>query len=100
MKYYVSLLALGDNLISLSLLQQLNDEVHILGTQHTKNILNLMGLQKNIHINKVFEDIPAFYDIKKKGIISACRDFYKFIKYIRSNDIDELIFEKKTLGVL
>lgn len=95
MKYYVSLLALGDNLISLAFLRQLSDEIHVLGTKHTNNILKLIGSKENIHIHKVFEDIPAFYDIKKRGLISACRDFYKFIRYVRSNGIDELVFEKK-----
>ena len=95
MKYYISLLALGDNLISLSLLEQLDDKVKILGTKHTQNIAKLMGVEDKLIIEVVFDDIPAFYNIKKMGVFKAIKDFYSFIRYIKSNSIDELIFEKK-----
>ncbi|WP_348653121.1 glycosyltransferase family 9 protein [uncultured Sulfurimonas sp.] len=96
MIFYVSLLALGDNLISLSLLDQLDSkEINILGTKHTKNIANLIENEDKFNIQEIFEDIPAFYDIKKQGIISAAKDLYFFIYYIRSNNVKELVFEKK-----
>jgi len=94
-KYYVSLLALGDNLISLSLLKQLNGKIDIIGTKHTSNIVKLMQLENKFNIVEIFDDIPAFYDIKKKGIIRAIVDFYKLIKYINTQNFNELIFEKK-----
>ena len=87
--------ALGDNLISLSILEQLDREVKIVGTKHTKNIINLMDTEKSSDIKILFEDIPAFYDIKKQGIKNAITDFFKFIKYINDNKINELILEKK-----
>lgn len=95
MKYYVSLLALGDNLISLSLLEQLNDKVNILGTKHTKNIASLIGVENKFNIQVVFDDIPAFYDIKKQGVLKAIFDFFKFIKYLKTNNIEEIMLEKK-----
>lgn len=95
MKYYVSLLALGDNLISLSLLQKSDIKVNILGTKLTKNIVKLMGLENMFNIEVVFDDIPAFYDIRKKGFWKAIKDFYKFIRYIQKNKITEMIFERK-----
>ncbi len=94
-KYYVSLLALGDNLISLSLLEQLDSKVNILGTKHTLNIARLINIENKLNIKIVFEDIPAFYDIKKQGIFKSLIDFYKFINFIKKNDIDELVFEKE-----
>jgi ADP-heptose:LPS heptosyltransferase len=94
-KYYVSLLALGDNLISLSLLEQLDYKVNILGTRHTLNIAKLMNIENKLNIEIIFEDIPAFYDIKKRGIVKSVIDFYKFIIFIKRKNINELVFEKK-----
>ena len=88
MKYYVSLLALGDNLISLSLLEQLDEKVKILGTKHTQNISKLIDVEDKLDIDIVFDEIPAFYDIKKMGILKAIKDFYKFIKYIKMETIN------------
>ena len=93
--YYLSFLALGDNLISLSMLEQLDDKVKILGTKHTQNVAKLMGIENKFDIKIVFDDIPAFYDIKKQGILKAIKDFFNFIKYIRSNNITGIVFEKK-----
>ncbi len=81
MKYYLSLQALGDNLISLSSLAQLNIRVNILGTKHTKNIIKLIGLEDKFAIQVVFDDIPAFYDIRKKGLVKAIKDLYSLISY-------------------
>ena len=95
MKYYLSIQALGDNLISLSLLEQLNTKVNILGTKHTKNIVKLIGLEDKFDIQVVFDDIPAFYDIRKQGLAKAIKDLYSFIRYIQKYQILEIIFEKK-----
>ena len=96
MKYYLSLLAFGDNLISLSLLQRLDADVYILGTKHTKDIAQLLNIQNDkFHIKVVFEDIPAFYDIKRQGILQAIKDLARFIMFVKDNKIKELVFEKK-----
>jgi len=95
MKYFISLLALGDNLISLSLLKQLDKKVKILGTKHTKNIIELIGANDKFDLEIVFDDIPAFYDIAKQGILQSIKDFFTFIKYIKKNNIQEIVFEKK-----
>jgi len=97
MKYYLSLQALGDNLISLSLLQQLNFKVNILGTKHTKNIVKLLDLEDQFNVQVVFDDIPAFYDIRKRGFLQAIKHLYTLIRYIQKNQISEIIFEKKDL---
>ncbi len=95
MKHYISLLALGDNLISLSMLEQIDTKVKVLGTKHTKNVAKLMEVEEKLDIEVIFDDIPAFYDMKKQGIVKSIKDFYKFIQYIRDNNIDEIVFEKK-----
>lgn len=95
MKYFVLLQALGDNLISLSFLEQIDEKIHILGTNYTKNIAKLMGAKNNFDIQLVFDDIPAFYDVKKQGVWAAIKDLYKFVEYIKNNNIQEIIFEKK-----
>ena len=94
MRYYVTLLGLGDNLISLSLLEQLDSKVNVLGTKHTKNVAQLMGIDHNqVEIDVVFNDIPAFYDIKKQGVVKAVKDFFVLIRKINKSNIQELIFE-------
>jgi len=95
MKYYLNMLSLGDNLISLAFLEQLNTKVNILGTKHTENIINLLGLEHKVEIYVVFNDIPTFYDIRKYGIFKASLDFLKFIRYLQIHNIKEVIFEKK-----
>jgi ADP-heptose:LPS heptosyltransferase len=95
MKHFILFQALGDNLISISLLEQLDEKINILGTKHTKNIVKLMNLEDKFNIKVIFNDIPAFYDIRKQGVFKALKDFSKFVKYIRNNDISEIAFEKK-----
>ncbi|WP_067177444.1 glycosyltransferase family 9 protein [Sulfurospirillum sp. UCH001] len=95
MVYYVCFLAFGDNLISLSLLEQLDQKINILGTNYTKNISLLMNNPDQFSIKIVFNDIPSFYDMRKKGLIQAIKDMYKFLNYIKENNITEMIFEKK-----
>jgi ADP-heptose:LPS heptosyltransferase len=95
MKYFVSFLALGDNLISLSLLDQLNEKVKVLGTNNTILVASLMNKNNNLDIKVIFDDVPSFYDIKKRGLLKAIVDFSYFIKYIKNNNINEIILEKK-----
>jgi ADP-heptose:LPS heptosyltransferase len=92
---YICLLALGDVLISLSLLAKIDKKITILGTQHTKNIIDLIGLNNQFHLVILFDNIPAFYDVKNQGIIKAIKDLYIFIRYIRQHKIKELVLEKK-----
>ncbi len=97
MKHFVLLQALGDNLVTLSLLEQLNEKIQIIGTNNTKVIIKLMGIEDKFNIKVVFKDIPAFYDIKKQGVIKAIKDLYRFIIYINKNNIKTLVLEKKDL---
>lgn len=91
---------MGDNLISLYLLKQLDRKINIVGTQHTKNIAKLIDYETNITIEAIFEDIPAFYHIREKGIIEALKSIFKFRKYIKQHEINELIFEKKDFRII
>lgn len=94
--YFVSLQALGDNLISLSLLAQLNERIKIIGTRHTKHIITLMNVENKFDVFVLFEDIPAFYDIRKQGFFKAIKDIIKFRHYIKKYCIEEqLVFEKQ-----
>jgi len=95
--HYIALQSLGDNLISLSLLKSLDKgkEINILGTKHTKDIAKLIGVDSRFNIKAIFDDVPAFYDIKKQGILKAIKDFYMFLKYVNSNAVDEMVFEKR-----
>lgn len=92
--YFVSLQALGDNLISLSLLAQLDERIKILGTKQTQSVLRLMGIEEKFDLLMPFEDIPAFYDIRKRGIFKALKDIIHFRSYVKKHRIQELIFEK------
>lgn len=93
--YYVSLLALGDNVISLSLLSKLKGKVKVLGTNSTIKVAELMGLDSQLSITPLFDDIPAFYDIRKQGLKKAITDIMAFRKFLKDNNIKKLIFEKK-----
>ena len=92
--YFVSLQALGDNLISLSLLSQVNERIKILGTKQTQSIITLMGVEDKFDLLIVFEDIPAFYDIRKRGIFKAINDIIYFRSYVKQYRIQKLVFEK------
>ena len=94
MKHYLLFQALGDNLISLSLLEKLHERVNVLGTKDTKIIIKLLGLEENFNVRVVFDEIPAFYNIREKGFINALRDSLILLKYINNNNIDKIVFEK------
>jgi ADP-heptose:LPS heptosyltransferase len=93
--YIVCFQALGDNLITLSLLKQIHSKIKLLGTQNTANIIRLLHLESHFELSIVFDNIPAFYDIRQRGLIKAIKDLYRFIVFIRKNKIAELVFEKK-----
>jgi len=93
-KYFVSLQSLGDNLISLSLLAQMDRPIKILGTKHTQSIIALMGVEDKFDLLIPFEDIPAFYDVRKRGIFKAIKEIIVFRAYVKKYRIQELIFEK------
>jgi ADP-heptose:LPS heptosyltransferase len=97
MKNFICLQSMGDNLISLYLLSQINHEVTILGTQQTKKISQLINTNSKLNVVVVFEKIPAFYDIRKQGIISALKDILKFRSYLKKHNIKHLVFEKKDI---
>lgn len=97
MKKFVSFLALGDNLISLSLLEKTNqpNKIGIIGTELTQKVASIMNREDVFDIEVLFSDVPAFYDIKKQGIFAAVKDICKFRNYIKSNKVKEVVFEKK-----
>ena len=93
MKFYLNLLALGDNLISLGLLENVKSKINIIGTAKTREIIRCLGLQEKINLEIVFQDTPAFYKIRSGGIIPAIKDFYKLVKYIREHQINEIVYD-------
>ncbi len=93
------LLALGDNLITLSLLKEIafkqQQPLKILGTRLTLKIAKLLECEKHFEIIPIFENIPAFYDLKKQGVFWAMKDFLWLLKAIKKHQIKHLILEKR-----
>ncbi|WQX87327.1 lipopolysaccharide heptosyltransferase family protein [Helicobacter pylori] len=93
------LLALGDNLITLSLLKEIafkqQQPLKILGTRLTLKIAKLLECEKHFEIIPVFENIPAFYDLKKRGVFLAMKDFLWLLKALKKHKIKHLILEKQ-----
>ncbi|MCQ2929479.1 lipopolysaccharide heptosyltransferase family protein [Helicobacter pylori] len=93
------LLALGDNLITLSLLKEIalkqQQPLKILGTRLTLKIAKLLECEKHFEIIPVFENIPAFYDLKKQGVFWAMKDFLWLLKTLKKRKIKRLILEKQ-----
>ncbi|GAA8483968.1 glycosyltransferase family 9 protein [Helicobacter pylori] len=93
------LLALGDNLITLSLLKEIafkqQQPLKILGTHLTLKIAKLLECEKHFEIVPLFENVPAFYDLKKQGVFLAMKDFLWLLKAIKKHQIKHLILEKQ-----
>ncbi len=93
------LLALGDNLITLSLLKEIASKqqqpLKILGTRLTLQIAKLLECEKHFEIIPIFENIPAFYDLKKQGVFLAMKDFLWLLKAIKKHKIKHLVLEKQ-----
>ncbi|GAA7613590.1 glycosyltransferase family 9 protein [Helicobacter pylori] len=93
------LLALGDNLITLSLLKEIafkqQQPLKILGTRLTLKIAKLLECEKHFEIIPLFENVPAFYDLKKQGVFLAIKDFLWLLKAIKKHKIKHLILEKQ-----
>ncbi len=93
------LLALGDNLITLSLLKEIafkqQQPLKILGTRLTLKIAKLLECEKHFEIIPLFENVPAFYDLKKQGVFLAMKDFLWLLKAIKKHKIKHLILEKQ-----
>ncbi|WP_104745135.1 glycosyltransferase family 9 protein [Helicobacter acinonychis] len=93
------LLALGDNLITISLLKEIalkqQQPLKILGTHLTLKIAKLLECEKYFEIIPVFENIPAFYDLKKRGIYWAIKDFLLLLKALKKHQIKRLVLEKQ-----
>lgn len=98
MVYYITLLSYGDNLISLSLIEKVkhNNNLVIIGTGLTEMIANYIPNLK-IKIIKIFEGIPSFYDLRKKGLRLSLADGLHFYHEVSSKlcSDDIMIFEKK-----
>jgi ADP-heptose:LPS heptosyltransferase len=96
--YYVTLLAHGDNLISLSLLTKLKDKenIKIIGTSLTQSIAEFIP-DLNIPIIRVSENIPAYFDVRKRGWLSAMREGFNFImnfsRHLNTEDV--ILFENR-----
>ncbi|MGL2635797.1 glycosyltransferase family 9 protein [Helicobacter pylori] len=93
------LLALGDNLITLSLLKEIalkqQQPLKILGTHLTLKIAKLLECEKYFEIIPVFENVPAFYDLKKQGVFLAMKDFLWLLKALKEHEVKRLILEKQ-----
>ncbi|EMG90491.1 hypothetical protein HMPREF1395_00350 [Helicobacter pylori GAM112Ai] len=92
-------MALGDNLITLSLLKEIalkqQQPLKILGTHLTLKIAKLLECEKHFEIIPLFENIPAFYDLKKQGVFWAMKDFLRLLKALKKHKIKRLILEKQ-----
>lgn len=77
------LLALGDNLITLSLLKEIAFKqqlpLKILGTRLTLKIARLLECEKHFEIIPLFENVPAFYDLKNKAFFGD-EGFFMVVK--------------------
>ncbi|MFP6079482.1 glycosyltransferase family 9 protein [Helicobacter pylori] len=93
------LLTLGDNLITISLLKEIaykqQQLLKILGTHLTLKIAKLLECEKHFEIIPLFENVPAFYDLKKQGVFLAMKDFLWLLKAIKKHQIKHLILEKQ-----
>ncbi len=93
------LLALGDNLITLSLLKEIaftqQQPLKILGTHLTLQIARLLECEEYFEIIPLFENIPAFYDLKKQGVFWAMKDFLLLLKAVKKHQVKHLILEKQ-----
>lgn len=100
MIYYVAMLAYGDNLISLSLLEKISERnrIVVLGTGLTETIGRLMSGGAPTLV-KVFESVPCFFDIRKCGLRAAFRDQKRFSAQLKDRQLAgaEFIFEKRDL---
>jgi ADP-heptose:LPS heptosyltransferase len=96
--HHLNLLSFGDNLISLSLLARLRDKssVTIVGTALTERIAAFVpGL--DIPIVVVSNQVPAFYDLRKRGPRAAVTEMLAVRRALtRLNpDGDGFVFEKR-----
>jgi len=95
--YHLSLLSFGDNLISLALLARLRDKtgVTIVGTSLTARLTPFLP-NLDIPLMVVSEDVPAFYDVRKRGVRAAVRDALRVRRSLarETTPSDGLIFEK------
>jgi ADP-heptose:LPS heptosyltransferase len=94
--HHISLLSYGDNLISLTLLSRLRDRsgIGIVGSAHTAQIAGFFpGL--DIPVSVEFDSVPAFYDMRRRGIVAAARDAVTFRQRMarRIRPGDSLILE-------
>ncbi|ACI27201.1 DD-heptosyl transferase [Helicobacter pylori G27] len=61
----------------------------------TLKIARLLECEKHFEIIPLFENIPAFYDLKKQGVFLAMKDFLWLLKAIKKHKIKHLILEKQ-----
>lgn len=94
--HFFLLQAYGDNLVTLSILNQLSDSPPLIvhGTKLTQIIAKILNVSIEFHM--VFDSIPSFYHIRQDGGLNAFISFFKLIHYI-NNTIpkgSQIVFEK------
>lgn len=96
MNHLFLLQAFGDNLISLKLLSNYpNNSFKVHGTALSREIIKIVPFTYTNFV-QIYDNIPAFYNIKKSTLINIFRDFIHLVRYIRYNiPVDERIFFEK-----
>jgi len=94
MRCFVLLQAMGDNLITLSMLAQAEEKIEILGTRLTYEVAKLLDIETKFNIRVLFGEVPAFYDVRKAGVWKAVKEIGTFRRYIRREALTDLVFEK------
>ena len=91
---HLLLLAFGDNVISLYLLDQIEGEKHIVGTDLTADVMEICGWGADLLLERPFSRIPAFYDANKRGVLAALFDFWRMILFLIRIRARSVSFEK------
>jgi ADP-heptose:LPS heptosyltransferase len=97
--YYVALQALGDNLISLCLLKELNEDIEIIGTKSTSEICSLIVVGHQLSVDVLYDEIPSFYNFRKKSAFKIINDIIRFRRFVKSKKVKTLIFEKNDFRI-
>lgn len=94
----LSLLAFGDNLITASLLERAGtaaNDIRVVGTKVTKQVAELLNHPYPVS-HTLFDDVPAFYELKKSGMRKGFGDALLLRRWALSNlgPGDTVMFEK------
>ncbi len=96
-----SLKAFGDLTIALNAIRRVNSEdrnkIYCIAGVHHKELLNAIKPNCNIIIlPNIYSGVPAFYDVRDKGIISAAKSFINAFFEFRKLELNntQLLFDK------